>query len=135
MKPSKDCVFYLAARYSRREELCTYRKELQRLGYKVQCRWLDGKRQISGDSNVKNASLRAKFAFDDFEDVMSSHCVINFTEPPRSGHSRDGRHIEFGLALANDAFVVVIGHRDNIFHWLPEVSFYSDWESFKREVL
>lgn len=34
---------YLAARYSRREELCRYREELTALGYVVQARWLNGK--------------------------------------------------------------------------------------------
>ena len=94
---------YLAARYSRREELCQYREQLRAMGHDVQARWLDGKHQISdkgtpigdhgealvegvddGSTQVSNIELRAKFANDDFEDVCGSELVINFTEPPRS---------------------------------------------------
>src|ERR1700683_5297127 len=37
---------YLAARYSRRLELCRYRAELTRLGITVTSRWLNGSHQI-----------------------------------------------------------------------------------------
>ena len=138
---------YLAARYSRRIELCRYREQLQAIGFKVQARWLDGKHQIDnlgkpigdtgealvendGDAStdVKNAALRAKFARDDFEDVMAADIVINFTEPPRSNHSRGGRHVELGIALANRASIIVVGHRENIFHWLPGIDFAENWD-------
>lgn len=88
---------YLAASYSKREELCGYRNQLQALGHNVQARWLDGKHQLDntgtpiGDhgeklvedgNDSKNAVLRAKFAQDDWEDVTAAELVINFTEPP-----------------------------------------------------
>ncbi|MGA2160093.1 MAG: hypothetical protein ABSG90_12885 [Dehalococcoidia bacterium] len=130
---------YLAARYSRREELCVYRKILQSLGYTVQARWLDGKHQITsegvpiGDNgealieaehSIGNNELRAKFAQDDWEDVTGADIVINFTEPPRSNHSRGGRHVEYGIALALQKRTFVVGYRENLFHWLPTVDFY-----------
>lgn len=137
---------YLAARYSRREELCRYREQLRAAGYNVQARWLDGGHQISNEgtpigdhgerlvegdgdqsTEIKAAALRSKFAQDDFEDVAAAELVISFTEPPRSNHSRGGRHVEFGIALANKASVIVVGHRENIFHWLPNVRFYTSW--------
>lgn len=132
---------YLAARYSRREELCEYRKQLQEIGYEVQARWLDGKHQISdngtpiGDqgealieSNHPAAdTLRSKFAQDDWEDVTGAELVINFTEPPRSNANRGGRHVEYGIALAHGARVMVVGYRENLFHWLPQAEFYETW--------
>lgn len=134
---------YLAARYSRREELCEYRRQLQSLGYEVQARWLDGKHQIadngipiaddgealveSDGSSIQAAELRAKFAQDDWEDVTNVELVINFAEAPRSSSSRGGRHVEFGIALAMRKTVWVIGHRENIFHYLPEVIFFGTW--------
>lgn len=142
---------YLAARYSRRLELCGYREELQALGYEVQARWLNGGHQISnegtpigengealvedGSTNVAAAQLRSKFAFDDYEDVVGSDIVISFTEPPRSEHSRGGRHVEFGIALALKKPVMVVGHRENIFHWLPHVKFVHDWPSAVKFLL
>lgn len=138
---------YLAARYSRREELCAYRSQLRALGHSVQARWLDGKHQLSdkgapigdhgeelvegvddGSTQVRNAELRAHFANDDWEDVTAAELVINFTEPPRSNASRGGRHVEFGIALAKGTRCIVVGHRENIFHWLPQVEFCATWE-------
>lgn len=131
---------YLAARYSRREELCEYREWLLNMGHDVRARWLDGEHQISdtgspigngGEALVEAggedaAILRAKFAQDDFEDTVGADVVINFTEPPRSKANRGGRHVECGIALALSKRVIVVGYRENIFHWLPQVEFYAD---------
>lgn len=133
---------YLAARYSRREELCLYRSQLQKLGHDVQARWLNGGHQLSnegtpigdnGEALVESggdeaAKLRAHFANDDWEDVNAAECVINFTEAPRSGASRGGRHVEMGIALARGVRCIVIGYRENIFHWLPQVEFCENFD-------
>lgn len=139
---------YLAARYSRRLELCGYREQLRTLGHEVQSRWLDGGHQISdsgtpiGDYGEKiveegganSAALRAKFARDDWEDVTSAEVVISFTEPARSAASRGGRHVEFGIALFSEARCIVVGYRENIFHWLPQVEFFGTWEQCLAEL-
>ena len=123
---------YLAARYSRRIELCEYRKTLLLMGHAVQARWLDGNHQLDNDesTDVTAAILRGKFADDDFQDCTQAEMIISFTEEPRSGHSRGGRHVEFGIGLAKGAVMVAIGHRENIFHWLPQVYFFDTWEGF-----
>lgn len=136
---------YLAARYTRREELCRYRDTLRAMGHDVQARWLDGKHQISDngtpigdhgealveghDTSQRNAELRAKFAQDDFEDVSGADAVISFTEPPRSQANRGGRHVEYGVALALGKRLLVVGHRENLFHWLPQAEFYETPEA------
>lgn len=135
---------YLAARYSRREELARYRKQLEELGHIVQARWLNGAHQLTDDGTpigdkgealvedrfqtTEGARLREKFALDDWEDVNAAELVISFTEPPRSKANRGGRHVEYGIALANRSRVIVVGHRENIFHWLPVVEFYATWD-------
>lgn len=144
---------YLAARYSRRLELCGYRNELKAAGYNVCARWLDGEHQLATDGTpigedgaalvegtlrpgefvseheltARAAALRTKFALDDLEDVSTANVVISFTEPPRSTANRGGRHVEFGIALIKAQVVVVVGHRENIFHWLPNVNFFERW--------
>ncbi len=144
---------YLAGRYTRREELCGYRAELQAMGHTVQARWLDGKHQISnegkpigdhgealidgadeGQTQIANAALRAKFVQDDWEDVSGAEVVISFTEPPRSNASRGGRHVEFGIALCRTQRIIVIGYRENLFHWLPHVEFYKTWKEAKESL-
>lgn len=128
---------YLASHYSRREELCQYGKELQAIGYRVTSRWLNGKHQINssgqpigdhgeklieGDDESINAEaneMRTSFAREDFEDVRVAAIIINFTEPSRSSASRGGRHVECGIGLAMGKRCIVVGYRENIFHWLP----------------
>lgn len=142
---------YLAARYSRREELCGYRTQLQEQGHAVTSRWLNGAHQISdvgvpigdkgealvegddGTANEEAAALRSAFATEDVADVWDANCIVSFTEPPRAGHSRGGRHVEYGIALGmwQDGYemrICVVGHRENLFHWLPNVEFYTTWD-------
>lgn len=141
---------YLAARYSRREELCGYRDLLDREGMFVTSRWLDGDHQISdtgapigdngtaliegddGSTSARAVALRAKFAAEDLADVMGCDLLIAFTEPPRSNASRGGRHVELGLALGRKKVVFVVGPRENIFCWLPEVEQFADFASCLR---
>lgn len=130
---------YLAARYSRRVELCGYRESLRAAGFEVESRWLDGNHQIGtdgtpigdhgeklvegddGSTHVAAAELRSKFALEDFYDVMTCDMLIAFTEPPRSGNSRGGRHVELGIALGTMKRVWIVGPRENIFCWMEDV--------------
>lgn len=141
---------YLAARYGRRLELCGYRDELQAAGCDITSRWLLGNHQIdnvgkpigdngealvegdaacasTGEDSKEAAELRAKFALEDIQDVYRASVLIAFTEPPRSTASRGGRHVEFGYALGNGIRLIVVGYRENIFCWLPDVEFFATW--------
>lgn len=132
---------YLASRYSRRLELCGYRAQLEASGHVVTSRWLNGNHQVSdsgtpigdsgeslvegddGSTSQRAAQLRSHFAQEDFEDVKACHVLVAFTEPPRSGFSRGGRHVELGIALGLGKQILVIGYRENIFCWLDGVEF------------
>lgn len=142
-------TIYLAARYSRREELCGYRSELEAMGHTVNARWLNGKHQISdggkpiGDngealvedgSDDRAAALRQHFATEDLNDVFDCGLLIAFMEQPRSGHSRGGRHVEFGIALGLLKPIIAVGPRENIFNWLPGIIHCDTWETAKVAV-
>lgn len=135
---------YLAARYSRREELCGYREQLRTLGHEVCAVWLNGKHQIGRDGNpigdhgetlvesdggdaVEAALLRQKFAAEDFRDVAMCDLLIAFTEPTDTTAKRGGRHVEMGIALGMMKRVWVVGHRENLFCWLEDVRFFPDF--------
>lgn len=146
---------YLAARYSRRLELCGYRAQLREMGHSVTSRWLNGAHQIDtkgspignsvealveGDDGSRSreaAVLRTNFAHEDVADVLTAECIINFTEPPRSSASRGGRHVELGIVLglnlmltaigAPKVRIIAVGHRENLFHWLPIVEYVDAW--------
>lgn len=125
---------YLAARYSRRLELCEYRERLQELGHVVTSRWLNGGHQIA-EMRVSDQGAEAphddriRFALEDWDDLMAADCCISFTEPSRTGPTRGGRHVEFGGAIAAGKRVIVVGHHENVFHCLPQVEFFETFEN------
>lgn len=137
---------YLAARYSRRLELCGYREQLRAMGYTVDAVWLNGEHQISdtgepigehGESLVEDddvcdraATMRMKFAEDDLANVQDCDLLIAFTEEPRSGggRNRGGRHVELGIAIGQGKRIMIVGPRENLFCWLPEIDQCDCWE-------
>ena len=127
---------YLAARYFRLDELNGYAEQLRAMGFTVDARWLKGAHRFSDDAlSVEAATdqislVGLRFAQDDYEDVRDADWVLCFTEKVRSGHSRGGRHVEMGLALAWRKRVVVIGPRENVFCCLPQVEHYIDFKEF-----
>ena len=124
---------YLASRYSRFAEMRGYREELEGAGHTVTSRWINGDHQIDdqGLSIQAKEAERVRFAQEDRDDLLAADCVVSFTEAPRSSNSRGGRHVEHGMALALGKRVVVVGHRENVFHCLPEVEFYGQWGAAK----
>ena len=85
--------YHLAARYDRRLELCRYREQLLSIGDIVTSRWLDFCNKPKWSPDIARA---------DCEDLMAADAVILFTERPNTIRAAGGRHVEFGLALAQD---------------------------------
>ena len=117
---------YLAARYERRLEMLGYRGRLRLLGHTVTSRWIDG------HTNVQLEYIAAEdiagFAAIDLIDLREADCIIFFAEDPKIGVVCGGRHVEFGYAVALGKALVVIDHRENIFHYLPSVLYFKNWE-------
>jgi len=135
---SDQSLVYLAARYSRREELLSYRAQLEAMGFTVTSRWLNGAHQVDnnglqlGDDGERLVEacadpIAGDFATEDMADVAAAYTVVAFTEPPRSSASRGGRHVELGMALAWAKRVIVVGPRENVFCWLPYVEHFDEW--------
>jgi hypothetical protein len=139
---------YLASRYSRRLELCGYREDLQQLGHEVSARWLNGGHQIddqgrarpSADAIASGKVSAVDFAAEDLEDIDEAHLFIAFTEQPlEAGRNRGGRHVELGYALACERWGVgievwIVGPRENVFCWCPEIRQFETWEEALAQV-
>lgn len=127
MEKAKVSTFYLAARYSRRDELNRYKADLEAVGHRVPARWLKGEHQ---SENLSSAEAR-EYSIDDVEDIMDAHAIVCFTEHPRSDEykaSRGGRHVEFGIVMGLQLAhhyaapkIFVVGPRENVFHCHPLV--------------
>ena len=111
--------YHLAARYPRRLELCGYRERLLSIGDTVTSRWLDFRKMPRWSYGI---------AQEDCEDLMRADAVIIFTEIPNTVLATGGRHVEFGLALAQGKRVFVVGPRENVFHYLlPDSQIFATW--------
>ena len=121
---------YLAARYSRWHELADYAQQLRAYGFTITSQWLEGRSPLSSDGLSEEATLeqRTWFAQQDWDDLMAADSCISFTEPSRSSNTRGGRHVELGAALAAGKRVIVVGHRENVFHCLPQIEFFRTWQ-------
>jgi hypothetical protein len=112
--------YHLAARYARREELCEYRDRLLSIGDTVTSRWLDFRKMPSWSVGI---------AREDCEDLMAADTVIIFTEISNTVLATGGRHVEFGLALAHGKRVIIVGPRENVFHYLvPDSDIFATWK-------
>lgn len=124
---------YLAAAYSRHPEMQGYAKQLEDLGHTITARWIYGTHQaeddeISGPSQEKIA----EWAEDDMADVRAADLVVSFTDGP-SKRARGGRHAEFGMALAWHKGLILIGPREHVFHYLPQVEHYDTFAAWLAE--
>lgn len=122
-------VVFLSARYARRHELRRYRDDLRQIGFGVASRWLDGEEEI-GLSGPDRDEARRWLELD-LVDLAQAHILVCFSEDPEnppSGASRGGRHVEFGMALEAGKEVLLVGPRENLFHWwLAESQVFPTW--------
>ena len=113
--------FYFAARFSKRFALRPFRQDLEDLGHIVSSRWID--------AEGEDPDELGRCAQEDLIDIVTTDIVVNFTEPPRD-NSRGGRHCEFGIGLALNKKLVIIGPREHAFHFLPQVRCFASWADF-----
>jgi nucleoside 2-deoxyribosyltransferase len=121
---------YLAARYSRRNEMRIHASELERLGFEVTSRWLEEDKPLTQNLGDDSPTFYQETAQNDLGDIDNSDTMIFFAEDPRVGTPRGGRHVEFGYAYATGKRMVVIGAPENIFHYLTDVCVYPTIREF-----
>lgn len=123
---------YLAARYSRHSEMAEVADLLQERGFRVTSRWIRGNHDMD-HKRIKDDD-RERFAIEDMEDIAKSDCIVLFTEDPKNQDgkppSKGGHHVEFGVGVALNKRMVIVGPRVNVFHHLPNVEVYGDLEEF-----
>lgn len=124
---------YLASRYGRRLEMVDAAKVLTEQGHTITSTWIGGTHEYptgySGHDGEFKDSDRAVWAAEDVEDVLRADWVISFSEEPRTA-SRGGRHVEFGIGLAAEKRMVLIGPSEHVFHCLPQVEQYDSLAAF-----
>lgn len=105
---------YISARYDRYEEMLSVAKLLEEDGHKVTSRWVMGDHKDTPDNG-------SDYAYEDWNDLDEADGFVAFTELSSVGYNRGGRHVEFGIALAEDKFIVIVGPEENVFHYIDYV--------------
>ena len=123
MAVNDEFSIYLCGRYARRAELLDYKAELEAADFGVTSRWLleKGADIMLIDDTIDR---RVHDAQVDIADILAADAIVQFSDEPveYSPHphaARGGRHFELGFAFARGLLCIVVGPRENIFHYLP----------------
>lgn len=114
---------YMAARFTRREELESYAPLIQDAGFEITSTWVFG-----GEDGL----TRQDIAELDIRDVERADAILLFTEPYGEHIPGGGRFVEFGYAIGRGKKLFVIGGRENVFMHYPGVEFYMNVHEFAR---
>jgi nucleoside 2-deoxyribosyltransferase len=135
MSSQSELAVYLAARYSRKLEIKEKSLELESLGINMTSRWLD--EEASPGSNLKEVGddFCREVAKQDIEDIDRADLVVLFSENPEEAFVRGGRHFEAGYAHGTKKPLIVLGPRENVFHYLNSVVLVDSWESLKANLV
>lgn len=94
---------------------------LLRHGHECTARWIVEDTKFHAGHQAYTDEERRDLSVIDAEDVASSDALVLISE--EEGRTvPGGKHVETGLAIAAGRPVIVVGRRENIFHWHPLVS-------------
>jgi nucleoside 2-deoxyribosyltransferase len=120
--------FYLATQ--KQENARPVRDALVALGHTCTATWLD----LAGYASIpSDDAQRAKAATTCQREVVEADVLILIAEPDGS-LVRGGKHVETGMAMAWGKRVYVLGKRENVFHWHPNVTVCETLEELKAMV-
>ena len=123
-------IVYLAARYSRKKEIKALIPILLEHNIRTTSRWLHETASETAHLDEFTPTFCQQTAEIDLEDIDDADTFVFFSEDPKIGTPRGGRHVELGFALAKEKRIVVIGVHENIFHYLPEIVHYPSVQAF-----
>lgn len=126
---------YLASRYSSKPEMEDHARELRSHGIEVTSRWLEEPHSPNSQIGDVSEELMRGYARLDIEDIEAAHVLVFFSVDPTTPTVRGGRHVEFGYAMALDKTILVVGPKENIFHFLPSVHFVTNWVQALNKLL
>ena len=120
---------YLTARFARKDEMAAYAEELNKLGHVVTSRWL---LDVEFDPRTPLSHPNwSQLAQQDLDDIRRADALISFTETSGGGAAR---HVELGIGLGLGKRVYIVGSAEHLFHTLPQLEVYPDWDALMRAI-
>lgn len=126
---------YLAARFSAKEQVKLYAKELADVNIECTSTWLDEAADPKTTLDKHSDSYLLNTAMVDIKDMLRSNAVVFFAVDPKEPTPRGGRHFELGFAYGKGIPCIVVGPKENIFHYLPDIKIVPTFEDAKMELL
>jgi nucleoside 2-deoxyribosyltransferase len=119
---------YLANRYSQKDVMKLAAKELKAKGIEVTSTWPDESHEPDAQMSQISEAHLVEYAYRDLLEISQADMVVFFSVDPTTATVRGGRHVEFGYALGLRKPIIVVGPKENIFHYTSEVRHFGTWE-------
>lgn len=132
MKKSKQIKAYIAAGYSRKEEVAVVAKELESIGVVVISKWHKERAKPQTSLSDCTESFLRRNAKKDIRELTEANYFVMLSVNPDIPFKRGGSCVENGFAIAKGLPVLVIGPKQHIFHYLPGVKRVDTIEQAKR---
>lgn len=137
MSPYSKLEIYLATAFEERAAALAIKESLEAAGAVVISTWLTPDDNLSMNALAKNEDTMHHECFTraakDREEIQRAHVFVLYK--PKAIHkvpTTGGHHTEVGIALGAGKPIFIIGARENVFHYLPEVTVVPDVQSLIR---
>lgn len=116
----KKLKIYVGARFSLRSTVRSLSDFLENQGFEITEKWFLFEKESTGQISSEALKSNYKAAKADLYGIESADATIFLSENPLMLTRRGGRHVEFGYALALKKPIIVLGPKENVFHYLSD---------------
>ena len=118
----------MANQYNQKEQMKAVAEQLRAKGIEVTSTWMEEPHAPGVQLRDVKVSELVEYAYRDLLEITQADLMVFFAVDPTTPTFRGGRHVEFGYALANRKPIVVVGPKENIFHYTSNVRNFDNWD-------
>lgn len=128
-------MIYIAASFPYKYRALEFKDFLHSVGYAVSSGWIQKAKGYDTDEDPEEKKQRLIAASaDDFAEVRACDTFVMFTEGKYAEQTTSGgRHAEFGMAVAHNKKIVLIGPLENVHHYSPSIKNVS-YEEYEKAI-
>lgn len=109
---------YVAARWEDKAEAAAVANALASEGHEIVSSWLE---EPDDNKTALDAAGKAMVAQRDLREIAGCQVIVILSYPHMHRDTTGGKHVELGAALVLGKAIVLVGARENIFHYHPSV--------------